>query len=1830
MSKNPQALKEKELGNEAYRTRNFETALSHYKRAIELDPTDMTFLTNVAAIYFEQKKYDECIEECAKAIDIGRENRADFKIIARAYSRIANAYLKQKNYAKAKEFYQKSLAEHRTPETREKLSQVEKVLKEEERTSYINPEISLDEKSKGNACFKNGDYPTAIKHYTEAIRRNPDDAILYSNRAACYTKLAEFQLGLKDCDECIRLDPNFIKGYIRKGAVLLGLKEPSRAMQAYQKALDLDDKCQEAIDGFRRCSMATSSDPEEVRKRAMADPEVQGILKDPAMRMILEQMQEDPRALEEHLKNPVIAGKITKLIESVNGKVANKQICADLDCKEPISLAKTLIKYASQDRKIMSFGLNEEVTVYKKYEGENADLWTVQIGGKRGEAPKRFIREYKMIAKSTVTLPVEKLEDVVIVKETATVTLSTPSSPDSLAVHPESAATAAPTEIGGEPVNVVAPPVISEKKQSTSVEEQAKISVEEQVKIDESLQSTRSSEELVQSTLSSEELVQSTLSSEELVPSTVADKAVEISVKDQITSVELQPSVTLDNIIEYTNKKDSGFVVSAESGVWFPDVTSSFDSLDDTQKLSLSSENELLPSLTAADSLSDATSAKYVVVDGTSFYDEPLESISTESILTDSAIQPTPVVTTPSLDEKQFSSINYYESSGTTEATSVTADLSSTSDTISERILEESDEGTLESSYGDHTVESNSDVETTTEVVASGWLSGISNFFNLEEDASKENLEMHNGAKVTTPEEVESFSDPKTVAEELGKMVNAEPLSEKNEDFITAPDQDSHPSKEKLIETVDETRKNVGRDDKLNEDPEEDVNNEKSNVPAVEMNDDKSEDTSENDVTVQKLLPDHDVIGESEVPIIETEKSQVFQEKDDNTDDEEPAGSSDVSEEQNSNLEYKSEDKLMNDTSEVTVTDSELSERLPTVEDGDNSYNIVADLEKPLSEETSDRLPRTTIQSEETFNEVSDNATVVDYNGSSSPSNIDDSTEKPAAETAEDDELEVKEYVTDDYSSSLTEDDLRHSQYTSKVESVENESSLYNSLIDTERDVENITEMVPEAIRVSESESDTNFCYSNADGSCEELSKNKIDVLKEGEKIDEVSDEETTSSNFLSQISSIIHPLTFWIPETLVETSPTLEVRSISPNVVILTIIVGFFVFILEISFMAIKKSLKEKQYLAKLSNLDQKLFSTVVERDNLMQELTTLKLTTENNSSEYVDAQQIIDSLEQELKCTKNNSIKLQEAVTKLQEQLDSQQSTISDLQLKLEAAEIDSAQNKNEKEELNTKLAMAEQSISESSTRENELITIKKQLDEDILVKDQQILELQQTSNQLLKEGEEWNESVRRLQVTSANYQSKIQELNDTLTIKDNELAAVKEFLTNLKYSSKELKCNEVNSNENNEPYVVNADKILEQISNVSDIKAKLAEITEERNLLKNQLQDETKARSTVEETVHICEAENEKLKEEYNKAHHERLEAQTKLDVLSNYFKEKEMQLQKELGVQEAMRQQSQENVTSVTHRIATYEQQAELNSIQITTLKAELENQERSFKTQLLAQEKKAHENWIAARVAERKVEQFKQEASVLRNKLTLLEQDKAEQSEANKSVSQQVNSSINGDFTSSQNALEPDDRSASMDLPTSGRSSLFRESLDAESRFRLPPDRPLPPPPFMPPLPILPPPHMLPMGNHVPLLAHPPPPHMIGPRRLPFSPVDPWMSDRIRHSSPYGHPSNRDSKTPPSLSHQRSPPPFDDRSGPLRRGPSHSPINSDRRVEDAYTRDFYREQTPPSRFAEHHLPPGSFMPENVPSHLRRHRLDGGSLDQRKSSVASRNDNGLSSV
>uniref|UniRef100_A0A0E0GAD8 STI1 domain-containing protein n=1 Tax=Oryza nivara TaxID=4536 RepID=A0A0E0GAD8_ORYNI len=320
------AQKEKEAGNAAYKKKDFETAIQHYTKAMELDDEDISYLTNRAAVYIEMGKYDECIKDCDKAVERGRELRADFKMISRALTRKGTALAKlaktSKDYDIAIETFQKALTEHRNPDTLKKLNEAERAKKELEQQEYYDPKLADEEREKGNQLFKEQKYPDAVKHYTEAIRRNPKDPKVYSNRAACYTKLGAMPEGLKDAEKCIELDPTFSKGYTRKGAIQFFMKEYDKAMETYQAGLKHDPNNPELLDGVKRCieqinkanrGDLTQEEIQERQNKAMQDPEIQNILTDPIMRQVLVDLQENPRASQEHLKNPGVMQKIQKL-----------------------------------------------------------------------------------------------------------------------------------------------------------------------------------------------------------------------------------------------------------------------------------------------------------------------------------------------------------------------------------------------------------------------------------------------------------------------------------------------------------------------------------------------------------------------------------------------------------------------------------------------------------------------------------------------------------------------------------------------------------------------------------------------------------------------------------------------------------------------------------------------------------------------------------------------------------------------------------------------------------------------------------------------------------------------------------------------------------------------------------------------------------------------------------------------------------------------------------------------------------------------------------------------------------------------------------------------------------------------------------------------------------------------------------------------------------------------------------------------------------------------------------------------------------------------------
>ncbi|CAL4943682.1 unnamed protein product [Urochloa decumbens] len=92
----------------------------------------------------------------------------------------------------------------------------------------------------GGQAVARKDYAGASKFYAEAIMLDPADATLYSNRSLCHLKIGEARNALVDADACISLRPEWPKGYYRKGAAHMSLKEYKEARDAFTDGLKVD------------------------------------------------------------------------------------------------------------------------------------------------------------------------------------------------------------------------------------------------------------------------------------------------------------------------------------------------------------------------------------------------------------------------------------------------------------------------------------------------------------------------------------------------------------------------------------------------------------------------------------------------------------------------------------------------------------------------------------------------------------------------------------------------------------------------------------------------------------------------------------------------------------------------------------------------------------------------------------------------------------------------------------------------------------------------------------------------------------------------------------------------------------------------------------------------------------------------------------------------------------------------------------------------------------------------------------------------------------------------------------------------------------------------------------------------------------------------------------------------------------------------------------------------------------------------------------------------------------------------------------------------------
>lgn len=102
-------------------------------------------------------------------------------------------------------------------------------------------------KEAGNHAYGSKDFNKAIELYTKAIICKPE-AVYYSNRAACYNALADWDKVVEDTTAAINLDPEYVKAMNRRANAYDKLEKYSESL------LDYTASC--IIDGFKNASSA--------------------------------------------------------------------------------------------------------------------------------------------------------------------------------------------------------------------------------------------------------------------------------------------------------------------------------------------------------------------------------------------------------------------------------------------------------------------------------------------------------------------------------------------------------------------------------------------------------------------------------------------------------------------------------------------------------------------------------------------------------------------------------------------------------------------------------------------------------------------------------------------------------------------------------------------------------------------------------------------------------------------------------------------------------------------------------------------------------------------------------------------------------------------------------------------------------------------------------------------------------------------------------------------------------------------------------------------------------------------------------------------------------------------------------------------------------------------------------------------------------------------------------------------------------------------------------------------------------------------------------------
>lgn len=146
-------------------------------------------------------------------------------------------------------------------------------------------------KDAGNAHMSNKEYEKALEQYTHAISISPSGSnshVYYSNRAAAYCYLGQYDAAADDCMMSIELNPMYEKAHARLGLSRFFMEDYQGAIEAYEYALQLEPTNAASKSYLGKARKRLSEQIEKGRQRQGRD--------------FIEQQEELQRTMQEQMK----------------------------------------------------------------------------------------------------------------------------------------------------------------------------------------------------------------------------------------------------------------------------------------------------------------------------------------------------------------------------------------------------------------------------------------------------------------------------------------------------------------------------------------------------------------------------------------------------------------------------------------------------------------------------------------------------------------------------------------------------------------------------------------------------------------------------------------------------------------------------------------------------------------------------------------------------------------------------------------------------------------------------------------------------------------------------------------------------------------------------------------------------------------------------------------------------------------------------------------------------------------------------------------------------------------------------------------------------------------------------------------------------------------------------------------------------------------------------------------------------------------------------------------------------------------------------------------